>query len=221
MSEHRIRVWDLPTRLFHWLLLLVFIGLFATAWQGEFDWHMRLGWAMLALLMFRLLWGLVGGRWSRFANFPCTPAQVRAYLRGEPVPTRDGPNPGHNPLGSISVFAILLLLAMQVTSGLMSDDEIAYSGPLARFVSGETVGAMTSWHIDWGQWVLLVLAALHIAAILFYRFVKKENLVGPMLHGDKTLPAAAEPAQDSARQRLLALVLFLTCAGVASWVFSL
>lgn len=221
MSVHRTRVWDLPTRLFHWLLLFVFIGLFATAWLGEFDWHMRLGWAMLALLLFRLLWGLFGGRWSRFANFPCTPAQVRAYLRGESVQTDRRLNPGHNPLGSLSVLAILLLLAAQVTSGLMSDDEIAYAGPLARFVSGDTVASMTTWHIDWGQWILLALAALHIAAILFYRWVKKENLVASMLHGDKLLAEAVEPAQDGMRQRLLALVVLLLCVGAASWLFSL
>ena len=124
---NKIRVWDLPTRLFHWALVACVVGLVATAYMRRrgMDWHARIGYAVLTLLLFRLVWGLVGGRWSRFASFLYAPAASWRYLRGQPHPDH---LVGHNPLGAGSVFAMLLVLLAQVATGLVGDDEIAFRG---------------------------------------------------------------------------------------------
>ncbi len=147
----RVRVWDLPTRLFHWLLAACVIGAVISAKIGgnAMVWHMRLGYAVLALLLFRLVWGLVGGRWSRFASFIYGPAAYWRYLSGR-ARAEDQFEVGHNPLGALSVFAMLAWLALQVGSGLIADDEIAITGPLVRFVSIETSLSWTAHHKTWG-----------------------------------------------------------------------
>ncbi len=217
---HRVRVWDLPTRLFHWALLLCVLGLAATGLTGGnwMVWHFRLGHCVLALLLFRVLWGLVGGRWSRFTAFIYGPSTVLKYLKGQARPEH---SVGHNPLGAGSVFAMLLVLMAQVGSGLMSDDEIAFAGPLTRFVSGEWVSLATWWHKDVGKWLLLALVLLHIAAILFYLYKKRENLITPMVRGDKLLAHDMPSARDDNGSRVLALLLFALCAGVGYWISSL
>ena len=141
----RKRIWDLPTRVFHWTLSVAVIGLIATGLGGVMEWHFRLGYTVLALLLFRLLWGFVGGRWSRFASFFYGPGSVVAYLRGRAHPDHVI---GHTPLGALSVFAVLTVLAVQVGTGLMADDEISAAGPLTRFVSGDVVSLATGWHED-------------------------------------------------------------------------
>ncbi len=217
-----VRVWDLPTRLFHWTLAVAVVGSVVSAKIGgnAMVWHMRLGCLVLALLAFRVLWGLLGGRWSRFASFIYAPATVLRYLRGQNKPG-EHLDVGHNPLGSFSVFGLLGLLALQVATGLVADDEIATVGPLNRFASPDIVTQATSWHKQYGQWILLALVALHVAAILFYLLKKKHNLVRPMLVGDKPLPADTPASADGPSQRLLALVLFALCAAGAAWVASL
>ena len=220
-----VRVWDLPTRLFHWALALTIAGSVLSAKIGgnAMVWHFRFGFVVLTLLAFRLLWGLVGGRWSRFASFFYAPGTVLRYLRGQ---TRPGEHHdvGHNPLGSLSVFALLAILAVQVGTGLVADDEIANLGPLNRFVSTDTGLSATAWHKDWGQWVILGLVGLHLAAIAFYTW-RGQGLVGAMVDGDKTLPADTPtdtPAsRDNRATRALALALMAACAGLVAWVVSL
>ena len=135
---HTVRVWDLPTRLFHWALVVCVIGQIITANVGGnwMNWHLRLGYTVLTLLLFRLVWGFVGGHWSRFSSFLYAPSTVLNYLRGQARPEH---RVGHNPLGAFSVFALLAILLLQVGSGLFSDDEIAFTGPLVSLVSGEAV----------------------------------------------------------------------------------
>ncbi len=207
-----VRVWDLPTRVFHWSLVLCVFGLALTAYlPGTWiDWHARLGYAVLALLLFRLVWGFVGGRWSRFAAFFYSPRSVVDYLRGRSHPDH---LIGHNPLGAFSVFAMLAFLLAQVATGLVSDDEIAFTGPLNRFVASSKGLAATWYHKAVGQWVLLALVLLHVAAILYYLWKKKENLVGAMVHGDKPVAAPAQPSRDDMASRLVALLIFGVCAG--------
>ena len=216
-----VRVWDLPTRVFHWALALTLVGSVVSAKIGgnAIAWHFRFGYVVLALIVFRLLWGLVGGRWSRFASFIYAPTTLLRYLRG-----RAGPDEhlevGHNPLGSLSVFALLGFLCVQVASGLVADDEIANVGPLNRFVSSDTVEMATGWHKNYGQWILIALVVLHIAAVLFYLLKKRHNLIRPMWVGDKALPAGTPVSADGTRQRWLALVLGVLCAALAAWVAS-
>lgn len=216
-----VRVWDLPTRLFHWALTLCVVALVVTAKVGgtAMEWHLRLGYAVLALLAFRVVWGFVGGRWSRFGAFVYSPARLLRYLQG-----RGGAHDsvGHTPLGALSVFALLAALAAQVTTGLVSDDEIAFAGPLTRFVSNSLVAQATGYHKDIGQYLVIGLVALHLLAIGYYVFVRRQRLVAPMLHGNRELPAPGPaPSRDDAVSRILAAVVLAGCAGLAWWVASL
>lgn len=217
-----VRVWDLPTRLFHWLLAACVIGAVASAKLGgnAMVWHMRLGYAVLALLAFRVLWGLVGGRWSRFASFVPGPGRLWRYLRGRSRP-EDFAEVGHSPLGALSVLAMLAWLLLQVGSGLIADDEIAITGPLVRFVTLDTSLAWTSHHKSWGEWGLYLLVGLHLLALLYYTLVKRRRLLAPMLGGDKPLDAAVPAARDGAATRLLALALLAACAAGVAWLVSL
>jgi len=221
-APRSVRVWDLPTRLFHWLLVICIVGSVASAKIGgnAMEWHLRFGLMVLILLAFRLLWGFVGGRWSRFASFIYAPATLLRHLRGR-AGRDEWLEVGHSPTGALSVFALLALLVAQVASGLVADDEISTTGPLIKYVSGATSSLLTSWHKTWGQWLIYTLVALHIAAILFYLLRKGHNLTGAMLRGDKLLPADAPASRDSAATRLLAAVLLLACAAGAGWVWSL
>jgi cytochrome b len=146
---------------------------------------------------------------------------MAAYLRGRARPDH---LIGHTPLGALSVFAVLAILALQVATGLMADDEISASGPLTRFVSGELVSLATGWHKAQGKWIVIALVSLHLLAVLFYVLVKRHRLVRPMVTGDKLVSAEnaeVAPSRDDAASRWLALVLFALCAGVAYWVSSL
>jgi len=187
-------------------------GLITTAQLGggAMLWHFQLGYVMLSLLLFRFVWGLVGGRWSRFTSFIYTPAAILRFIR---LKTRPDQTVGHNPLGALSVFALLAILLLQVTSGLMSDDEISNAGPLSRFVSGYVVSNATDYHKNIGKFILLGLTLLHIAAIFFYLFKKKENLIRPMVTGDKQLPQPMPATCDDAKSRLHALLVFVCSVG--------
>lgn len=214
-----VRVWDLPTRIFHWTLALTVIGSVVTAKIGgnAMVWHMRLGLLALALLAFRLLWGFVGGHWSRFSSFVYAPRSVLTYLRGDAGPGGRF-DVGHSPLGALSVFALLALLVAQVATGLVADDEISTTGPLYRFVSGAISQRATAWHSAWGQYLIIALVLLHVGAVLYYLRVKKRNLIAPMWHGDKALAGDVPASVDGIAQRLLALVLIAVGLGLAWWI---
>lgn len=174
----RIRLWDLPTRLFHWLLVLAVAGAFITAKIGgnAMHWHGRLGLFIFGLLVFRFVWGFVGSTHARFFNFVRGPAAIRDYLAGR------WQGVGHNPLGAFSVLALLGVLTAQAVSGLFSHDDIAFAGPLARLLASDCVSDISSVHRLLEK-VLIVLVALHLAAIVFYARVKRQNLVKPMITG--------------------------------------
>jgi cytochrome b len=215
-----VRVWDLPTRAFHWALVFCFAALIVTGQTGgsAMVWHFRFGYATLTLLLFRFFWGFVGGHWSRFSSFIYAPRTVINYVKGRFRPEH---TVGHNPLGAASVFAMLGFLAVQVSTGLFSDDEIANAGPLSRFVSGAVVNAATWYHKDIGKFILLALTLLHIGAILFYWFKKRENLVGSMVLGDKQLSFPATNSRDDNVSRLLALIVLTVCGLLVAWLVSL
>lgn len=217
-----VRVWDLPTRLFHWVLAVCVIGSVVSAKVGgnAMVWHFRLGYVVFALLVFRILWGLVGGRWSRFTSFVRPPATVLRYLRGEASPG-EHLDVGHNPLGALSVLGLITILALQVGTGLFADDEIANSGPLTALASGALVSKLTTWHKSFGQWIILTLVALHVAAILYYLLRKGHNLVRPMLTGDKELPGDTPASADGWGARLTAAVIVGLCGLLVAWVLQL
>jgi cytochrome b len=217
---HTTRVWDLPTRIFHWTLLAAVIGLVVSAnWGGNaMVWHFRFGYTVFSLLLFRIVWGFIGGHYSRFGTFIFAPASIMAYLQGHGKPEH---GVGHNPLGAGSVFALLGFLMLQVASGLFSDDEIAFAGPLTKFISNANVGLATWYHKEVGKVVLIVLVLLHVAAIVFYLRKKKENLITPMLVGDKALGFAAPASRDDAKTRGVAVVVYLLCCAVVAYVVNL
>ena len=142
-----VRVWDLPTRLFHWALAFGVVAAIVSARLGgaAMTWHMRFGYAIFTLLAFRLAWGFVGGHWSRFRSFVTGPATMLRYLRGQSLP-REHHDVGHTPLGAWSVLALLVVLVAQVATGLVADDEIANNGPLFKYVGDATSAAASHWH---------------------------------------------------------------------------
>ena len=219
VSTVPVRVWDLPTRLFHWALALLVVVLVVSGTVGGLwmEWHLRAGMGVLALLLFRLVWGVIGGHWSRFANFLYSPSRMLRYLRGDGQALDEV---GHSPAGALSVWAMLLVLGVQSVIGLFAYDDIAFSGPLAHLVSNDTVSTLTGLH-KLAKPLIISLVLLHVGAIVFYRVARKRNLVGPMLLGDKQLPPGTPASRDSAGTRLLALLLFAACAGFMVWVSSL
>lgn len=218
--SHKVRVWDLPTRCFHWALVVCLIGLLTSAQIGgaAMAWHFRLGYTLLSLLLFRLIWGVLGGRWSRFASFIYTPATLLAYLQGRGRPEHAI---GHNPLSAVSIFASLGFLVLQVASGLLSDDEIAVAGPFSKFASNALVSTATSYHTTVGKLMVIGWVVLHISAIFFYHFKKRENLILPMILGDKKTDSAVTSSRDDVGSRTLALVIFLGCAALVTGVVKL
>lgn len=180
MATTKIQVWDLPLRAFHWLLVLTVLVAYITAELGGLltDWHGRIGGFALGLLVFRLIWGFLGTTHARFANFVPTPSRLIAYLKG------NWQAYGHNPLGALSVLALLGTLTVLLGTGLFANDDIAFQGPLFSLVNKSQSDWLTGLHaISFN--VLLTLIVLHIVAIAYYFFFKKTNLVKPMVTGDK------------------------------------
>ena len=208
----KVRVWDLPTRLFHWALALCVLALVITGNVGgeAMVWHFRLGYMVLSLLIFRTLWGFTGGHWSRWSALRVSPAAVWSYLRRPP----EGAEPGHSPIGSLSTLTLLVMLLLQVGTGLISDDEIATAGPLVPWVSSSLSTLATHWHTEIGKLILLLLVALHIAAIWFYRRFKQRHLTRTMVTGDQIFAQDATASRDDARSRLWGLLLWCLSAGL-------
>ena len=211
-----MRVWDLPTRLFHWVLMALVLLLYASGEFGMFDmrWHFWLGYATLALIVFRVLWGLFGSQTSRFADFVRGPIAVGRYVKAQ-ISTNTHFSAGHNPLGGWSVLALLLSVLLQSVTGLFASDGIDTDGPFSGSVSGYTVKLMTRLH-NWNENVLLLLIALHVAAVLFYLLVKHDNLITPMVSGRKQ--SLAPGSLRFASTWLALALLLLSMAAVAAMI---
>jgi cytochrome b len=212
-AADRTRVWDLPTRCFHWLLVALIALQYAS---GEFhllpmQWHYWLGYATLALIMFRVSWGFAGSQTSRFAHFLRSPRVVLRYA-ADLARGRTSREAGHNPLGGWSVLLMLALVALQAISGLFTTDDISEEGPLVARVSDATVALMTRIH-HLNRYVLLLLIALHVGAVGLHYSRRKENLVAAMWHGRARIDRA-QPLQFVSPWR--ALVLLILSLGVVS-----
>lgn len=210
----RIGIWDLPTRLFHWLLVALIAFSWWSAEEDHLDWHIWSGAAILTLLLFRLMWGLVGSSTARFANFIRGPRAIRDYLKD-----MKGWRPiGHSPLGALSVVALLCAVAVQVGLGLFATDKDGlHEGPLAFLVSGDQSEYIADLHEDFFN-VLLVLIGLHIAALLFYRFVLGKKLVRPMITGSGEMAPGTEPMR--AGKWWMALACLVAALGITRWVLA-
>jgi cytochrome b len=203
----RIAVWDLPTRAFHWLIVLLVPALWWTGEEHMHDLHLLLGEVALGLILFRLIWGLIGSSTARFAGFVRGPGAILAYLRGaRPAGV------GHNPLGALSVLALLFLLANAVGLGLFAIDEDGHApGPLSHLVSYDSARILAERH-EQVFWILVGFVGLHVAAILYYLVVRRDNLVTPMVTGARAAaqgeaPMIAAPAWRFAIAASLAFLL--------------
>lgn len=214
-----VKIWDLPTRLFHWVLALLILLQYGTAeWHWlSMQWHVRFGYAALALVAFRIAWGFAGSQTSRFADFVRGPARVARYLR-DMFANREARSLGHNPLGGWSVLAMLACLAVQAISGLFaSNHRHTEYGPLAARIPEAWTERLTTLH-QINQNILLLLIGLHIAAVLLHWLVKDDDLVAPMLHGRKGIDApAALRFAPAWRALLIFVVIALIVWGVVLW----
>jgi cytochrome b len=218
-SEPRVlvHVWDLPTRLFHWGLVVLIVLQYATGEYHVLDmrWHFWFGYATAALIGFRVLWGMVGSQTSRFVEFVRGPRSVARYLRAQ-LSREPQVSVGHNPLGGWSVLAMLISIVVQIVTGLFASDEVDTDGPLVGLVAQRTVKWMTRVH-EWNQNLMLALVALHVVAALLYLLLKHENLIVPMISGRKSLPIPV--ALRFASAWLAAALLLLCCAVVGAFAW--
>lgn len=208
--KHRILLWDLPTRLAHWLLVALVAAAIVSVKIGgnAMEWHGRIGLAIFGVVVFRIVWGVVGSTYARFTQFLPSPGAIRAYLRGH------WRGVGHNPLGALSTVALLSLMASQALAGAFANDDIAFYGPLYQAVSSELSGWITGLHRQ-AEWIVYGLVGLHVGAVMWHTHVKKDNLIRPMITGVK---AVDDPAIPPARGGgPLALVVALAIAGFAVW----
>lgn len=185
--KQKLKVWDLPTRLFHWSLVLAIAFMWYSAKTGGnlLAWHLRIGLFILGLVVFRICWGVWGSDTARFQNFVRGPSQIKRYLKGE---LTENEQPGHNPLGALMVLALIGSVLFQVITGLFTSDEntFLYNGYLSHLISEDTSSAIRKIHGTFFN-ILLALAAAHITAVLVYKWVKKHNLITPMISGYKYL----------------------------------
>lgn len=208
-----IRVWDLPIRLFHWFLVAGIILSFVTVKIGgnAMSWHAFSGYCVLSLIIFRIIWGFVGSYHARFIHFVPSPKGLLHFVRG-----KANAGLGHNPLGALSVLALLFSVGLQAVTGLFANDDISFEGPFAKYVSNDVVQLLTSIHY-FNENVLIIVIALHLCAIFYYQKFKGENLIKPMLVGDKEIdPSETESnlsadlghaSKDGSWQRGFALLL--------------
>jgi cytochrome b len=204
-------VWDLPTRIFHWLLAALVLFSWWSVKNHHTDWHIWSGCAILTALIFRLLWGFFGSSTARFSSFVRGPRTVRDHLRGGWTGT------GHTPLGALSVVALLIAVTIQVGLGLISQDEDGlHLGPLSWLVSSETSDTARDIHEQWFK-VVLLLIVLHVGAILYYR-LQGRGLTRPMITGKAALDPEAAPMRPG--KWWAALICLAIAFAIVRWVIA-
>ncbi len=209
-----VKVWDAPTRLFHWGVVLLLILSWVTQDQQWMGWHLLSGYCLMALLMFRLAWGVVGSETSRFVRFLRSPLAALAHLRHIGRREADG-EVGHNAAGGWMVLALLGLLCAQVATGLCANDDVLTQGPLADWVGKANSDWLSGLHARIFL-VIEVAVGLHVLAVLVYAALKRQDLVRPMLSGWKRLPEGVRA--PVLRSPVLAAAVLGMAAGVVWWV---
>lgn len=212
------KVWDLPVRITHWLLVVGIAGSYLTNELGieYFRYHLWFGYAVVVLVIFRILWGIVGTRHARFASFIRGPVSTWRYAR-EALRGRLPSTPGHNPLGAWMVLLLLAALLAQALTGLFANDEIFNTGPLYGYISDDLSLALTSWHRRLFDWILIAVA-LHVLAVLGHRLFAGQDLVGPMFTGRKPANLVPEGEAISSSRSWLAVLLVLALVALISWL---
>src|SRR5690554_6649141 len=206
----QVRVWDGPLRLFHWLLALSVVFALFTGWQGGsswIDWHERAGLVIVGLLSFRIVWLVLGSTYARLSTLLCSLLALPKYLRGE------WRQLGHNPLGVLSVFAMLGMLSWQAVSGLFTNDDIAFTGPLYKLVSSSLSSDLTRLH-KLGMWIIIGLIVVHVLAIVLHAVLKKHNLVKSMITGQTEQQYPEQKAAQGGHWRAFICALLIACGAV-------
>ena len=205
----QLRVWDAPLRVFHWLLVLSVCTALFTGWLGGgwIDWHARAGLSILGLLSFRVAWLLLGSTYARLSTLLCSLLALPKYLRGE------WRQLGHNPLGVLSVFAMLGMLSWQAVSGLFTNDDIAFTGPLYKLVSSSLSSDLTRLH-KLGMWIIIGLIVVHVLAIVLHAVLKKHNLVKSMITGQTEQQYPEQKAAQGGHWRAFICALLIACGAV-------
>jgi cytochrome b len=221
MREDRRLVWDLPLRAFHWLFAGSILAAWATAKLGFgwMKWHFWLGYCVMGLLVFRLIWGFIGPKHARFSDFLKGPSTVMRYARSLTGAAETIRSVGHNPLGALMVVLMLVLVAFQVFTGFFATDDIAWSGPYNAAVSGSTAAELTSLHHLTFDFIWAAIG-LHVAAILYYAYVKQDNLVPAMLTGWKPIEAVPADEVITSSELWKALIVIAASTTVVYWVLS-
>ena len=214
-KKNKTLIWDVPVRLFHWLLVIA-IGYcwYSVEILEDMDHHFIAGYCVLTLIIFRIVWGFIGTKHARFKAFMYSPKTIFTYactLLSKKPKSQDTPAyVGHNPLGALSVFALLFVVALQAITGLFSDDEYYTFGPLNDYISRSLASLMTEIHYTNFN-IILGFVGLHICAILFYVLFKKENLITAMFTGKKSIDQPALAIKHSMLIR--AVTLLIVCVG--------
>ncbi len=230
-SNHQtVHVWDLPTRFFHWALAFCVLAAFFTikaagtteGWVANsgiiwIDWHLKFGYCVLSLILFRIIWGFTGSYYARFCQFIKGPATIARYLKGAYTSL------GHNPLGALSVIAMLAVFGFQAFSGLFTTDDIFTEGPLTH-LNAAFSKTMSSLHRS-NEPIMIILFALHILAIIYYRIFKKQNLVATMVSGKAQIPLQQpkniQSATDNLQTRIMGLLTLAITSGFVYWISTL
>ena len=204
-----VKIWDLPTRIFHWTLALLILYQLSTSLLGEgpSETHLYVGYVITTLVLFRISWGFYGGTTSKFINFLYAPSTVLNYLFKKNSQNRQFF--GHNPAGGYSVIFILASVAIQTITGMFCDDDIMLAGPLRSLVADDTTSIINQIH-SINAWFLLGLITLHLVAITWHYFFKKDNIISPMVTGKKNAPATLDQninVQENLRRAALLLML--------------
>lgn len=214
-KTHPVKIWDWPVRLTHWSFAIVLPAMYITADNSQWGWHMRLGHVLLALIVFRIIWGFIGTDTARFSGFVRGPVAVMNYLRGQ-YPHKE--HKGHTPLGALAVLALLGFALAQVVMGLFAGDPYdGATGPLNSLVGVSTADFLTDTH-EWFYYVVFAMIGVHITAVGLYGAFQAQNLIGPMVGG--TGEKALEVADNSQGSWLRALGALAVSAAFAFWIYS-
>lgn len=212
----KVKVWDLPIRLFHWALAIGFVVSFVSIKIDDMDLHITSAMCILGLLVFRFLWGFCGSRTAKFSQFIPSPRHLLNYLTKKGTPEDEI---GHSPLGALSVIALLFFMLFQLLTGLVADDEIYTTGPLRDMVSSDFSSWATSTHAFMADF-LLALIALHVAAILFYWIFKKNNLIKAMITGNKNVVLMANTHPYGQYKKTIAAIVIIVSGLMAYGIFN-
>jgi cytochrome b len=212
--KNKVRVWDLPVRFFHWSLaiLFVFMILSVKVFDNMMEWHMRAGYAMISLIVFRILWGIVGSYYARFSQFIYSPVRSVRYAF-QIITGKAEHYLGHNPAGGWMVVVLILGIGLQGLTGLFISDEILWDAPFYGVLSDELTSLAGTIHFNL-EFYLQIFVGFHIAAVLWHRFRYQDPLIGAMLHGDKPTSGQSDVVESKTPW-----IAFFICFAIALSLF--